>query len=232
MQIAIIVPVAQEDLTKIWQNLQQQLHKCQVLWPEVTITPWLVDDGVNAETSELLQQQMAITPQLRCLHLSRHFGYYGAVQAGLAAIQADAYIGLDPRFMAQFAQLPKLVDALVVGNFDVIGFACGKFDSFQDFALTAIVRRAMLHTWAHSGFALSDLAQVGFKQKRLAWLGPRPPRPHLSRWVVMLAVVWVATLSWTPLLSLAINVVLAAAIVWQLRWPKPPRIPYVVAHID
>lgn len=232
MHIAIIVPVAQQDLFAVFTQLDHQLQKCRLLWPEVSATTWLIDDGVNADASTQLEQLVVQTPHLHCLHLSRHFGYHGAVQAGLAGIQADAYIALDPHYQAQFAQLPKLFDALIVGRFAVIGFDCGKFDSFHDFAATAPARRALLQVWARNGFSLDDLAKVGFKQKRLAWLGPLPPAPRLPRWLVALAMALVVMFSWTPPLSMVLNILLAAALITQLRFERHTRVPYVVASIE
>lgn len=233
MQIAVLIPCYRaQKLNRVVASLQAQIDICTKLWPQVDFRLWLIDDGASpAVVDEIAQLKVSITNGHK-LALSRHFGYNAAVQAGLASIAADAYVVLDPEQPTMIETFATMIDALIVGGYQVVGFCRKHRELFHDCAFTAQVKRALLQGASRHAFALSDLQAIGFKQKRLAWIGPTPKR-QAPPWVLWgLAAVIVIALSFWPLGATVGNVILLGVclMLWQRRKPGGPS--YVISDID
>ncbi|WP_407895384.1 hypothetical protein [Lacticaseibacillus sp. N501-2] len=233
MQIALLMPCYRpQHLSQIMVAVQAQIDICTKLWPQVNFRLWLIDDGASPAVADEMAQLKASVPHAHKLGLSRHFGYDAAVQAGLASIAADAYVVIDPEQATMIDAFATMIDALVVGGYQVVGFASKHRDLFRDCAFTAQVKRALLQGASRHAFALSDLQDIGFKQKRLAWIGPMPKR-QAPPWVLWgVAVVIVIALSFWPLGATVGNVILLGICLtlWQRRKPGGPS--FVISTID
>ena len=233
MQIAVLMPCYRaQKLNRVVASLQAQIDICTKLWPQVDFRLWLIDDGASpAVVDEIAQLKVSITNGHK-LALSRHFGYDAAVQAGLASIAADAYVVLDPEQPTMIQTFATIIDALIVGGYQVVGFCRKRRDLFRNCAFTAQVKRALLQGASRHAFALSDLQSIGFKQKHLAWIGPLPKRPA-PPWVLWgVAGVIVIALSFWPLGATIGNVILLGVCLtlWQRRKPGGPS--FVISTID
>lgn len=231
MEIALLMPCYQPaTLMRAVDAVQAQLSDCVRLWPQARIRVWLIDDGAAAAVTSQIAQIKAALPDYHSLTLSRHFGYEAAVQAGLATIAADAYLVIDPERPAMFASIPTLLDALLVGGYAIVGFSHKRRTVFRNCALTAVAKRALLQATAQDAFTLDSLATIGFRQKRLLWHGPLPPRREAPRLLAIMAVVTIPILSWWPPAAIVLNMVLFATLVWQ--WRPRQRVPYIVSKSD
>lgn len=232
MQIALLMPCFRpQQLTRTLNQLQAQIDICTKLWPQVNFRLWLIDDGASAAVADEIAQLKASVPHAHKLGLSRHFGYDAAVLAGLASIAAEAYVVLDPEHPLMIDTMAAMIDALVVGGYQVVGFTSKRHDCFRDCAFTAQVKRALLQN-ARQTFALSDLQAIGFKQKRLAWIGPLPkrPAPPWGWWTI--AGIGVIALSFWPLGATVVNVILFGVCVMQWRRRPVGGPSYVISDID
>lgn len=233
MQIALMIPCYRpQALANSVAAIQTQIEICTKLWPQVSFELWLIDDGANAAVATTIAQLKASHPAVHKLSLSRHFGYPAAVQAGLASVSAEAYVVIDPEHPALFEALVSMVDALVVGSYQVVGFVAKHQVCFRDCAFTAQVKRALLQGAGRGEFSLAHLAEIGFKQKRLAWIGPLPKHPTPPWLLWALAAVVVIALSFWPLGASVGNVILLGVCfeLWQHHKPSGPS--YVISEIE
>lgn len=233
MQIALLMPCYRpQELAQTLKAVHTQVEVCTMLWPQVAIEIWLIDDGASPIVADEMAQLKVSIADVHKLSLSRHFGYDAAVLAGLASVSADAYVVIDPQHPAMIATIATMIDALIVGGYQVVGFTSKHHQWFDDCAFTALVKRALLQGASRHRFALVDLQDVGFKQKRLAWIGPLPKRqaPPWVLWGLMVVIVMV--LSFWPLLATIGNVILLGVCLalWQRRKLSGPS--YVISNID
>ncbi|MCI1986283.1 MAG: glycosyltransferase [Lactobacillus sp.] len=244
MQIAVILPWAQSTaVLPTLKTIRAQMQDCQRLWPQLRCDYWLIDDGVSEAVQSELRQAQARWPECHLLTLSRHFGYTGAVQAGLVTATADAYLVLDHRYPEQFAAIPQMLAAVIDAGSALVGFVSAQprhwwqkkpAMTFHDCLLTMPVKRAWLQAAARAGFSFDLLAEIGFKQKMLAWVGSWPATPATPRWPLVVAVGVVAVCCWWWPSAVALNVVLSGVVFWQWQHQqrRPPRVSYVVSSIQ
>ncbi|WP_125711401.1 hypothetical protein [Lacticaseibacillus porcinae] len=233
MQIALLLPCYHsQKLSQTVTAVQAQIDICTKLWPQVGFQLWLIDDGAGSTLADEIAQLKVSVENAHKLCLSRHFGYDAAVLAGLASVAADAYVVIDPEQPTMIETMVSMIDALVVGGYQVVGFGNKRRMIFRNCAFTAQVKRALLQGASRHVFALSDLQDIGFKQKRLAWIGSLPKRqaPPWLLWVI--AAVAVIALSFWPLGATVGNVILLGFCftLWQRRQPGGPS--YVISTID
>ncbi|WP_461215418.1 glycosyltransferase family protein [Lacticaseibacillus sp. GG6-2] len=231
MEIAILLPCYQPPtLATTLAAIEAQLNDCRQLWPQIQVAVWLINDGASPQVAEQIAKTKAQLPDHRCLTLSRHFGYTAAVQAGLATIAAPAYLVIDPQLPEMVGCIPALIDALVVGGYDIVGFSHRHRLIFHDCAFTAVAKRALLQNAAQGEFSLAQLAVIGFKQKQLRWHGPQPPSNRQPLIFALAVIAVLILLSLWPKTSLLLNIGLLAVIIWQ--WYPRQHIRYVVAKSD
>lgn len=233
MQIALLMPCYRpQDLSETLIAVSTQVEICAKLWPQVTIEIWLIDDGASSVVADEMVQLKVSIADAHVLSLSRHFGYDAAVLAGLASISADAYVVIDPQYPLMIDAIAPMIDALVVGGYQVVGFIGKHRQCFVDCAFTAVVKRALLQGASRHRFALAELQEIGFKQKRLAWIGTLPHRqaPPWVLWGMMVLVV--SALSFWPLLATIVNVILLGVCLTLWQRHKLGGLDYVISHID
>lgn len=244
MQVAVIIPWSEtKEILPPLLTIRKQLADCARLWPQIHYDYWLIDDGTATAIRTQLCQAQARWPECHLLTLSRHFGFLGAAQAGLATATADAYLILDVAYPAQFAAIPQLLAAMNDGGCAIVGFTSEQprhwwgqeaMVTFHDCLVTTPAKRALLQAAARAGFSLELLAEIGFKQKLLAWSGPWPKSPHTSRWPWAAVVGAVIFCGWWWPSAVALNVILSGVVLWQWRQQRQrlPRIGYVVSSIQ
>lgn len=252
-KVAVIIPsYEQRDLVAYVASVRKQLATTASLWPQSQFDYWLIDDGADEATHAAIHQLKALQPeQVHVIALSRHFGFEAAVQAGLASIQAELYVIIDPAYPKMVSALPELLAVYFTHHAEVGGFTPPLperlWQSLQGphtapiyhySLMTQQVRVALLKTAARQGFSLSLLKWVGFAQRYLPWQGRVPRAPENIPWwrfaLVLILAVLLAILpipAWLSLLLNAVQLVVLLGITWRPK-RRPPAQRYVIRQIQ
>jgi undecaprenyl-phosphate 4-deoxy-4-formamido-L-arabinose transferase len=89
-----------------------------------------VDDG-SRDSSLAMLRQFAEAPEIRVVELTRNYGQHAAILAGFSIVRGEIVITLDADLQNPPEEIPRLIEAMEEGGFDVVGtIRQGRKDSF------------------------------------------------------------------------------------------------------
>ena len=107
MKLAVVVPIYNEE-----DNLPELSRRLADACGRVEGADWqviYVDDGSTDKSADLVMQQHRADPRFTLVRLSRNFGPYPALSAGLAHADADAVVTIDGDLQDPPEAIPDLV---------------------------------------------------------------------------------------------------------------------------
>ena len=115
----------------------------------------LIDDGSQDESFAILSRLHQQDPRLRVIQFRRNFGQTAAFAAGFAAARGHLIITSDGDLQNDPRDIPKLVDRLESGGFDVVcGWRRERKDPWLSRRLPSAIANRMI-SWA-TGVRLND----------------------------------------------------------------------------
>jgi len=115
--ISVVIPVfnEEENLPALMERLRPVMSSLGR--PHEII---LVDDGSRDRSLDILKG-FAENPEVRVVELSRNYGQHAAVLAGFSIVRGGIIVTLDADLQNPPEEIPRLVQAMEEGNFDVVG---------------------------------------------------------------------------------------------------------------
>lgn len=107
MKLAVVIPLYNEQ-----DNLPELFRRLGAVFEQVEGAQWqviCVDDGSSDASAKLILEQHRMDPRFTLVQLSRNFGPYPALSAGLAHADADAVITMDGDLQDPPEVIPDLV---------------------------------------------------------------------------------------------------------------------------
>ena len=126
-QIAVVVPAFNEaeSLHELVERIDAAITEMGRTW-EV----WVIDDGSDDGTFEVVQDLAKVRPQVHGIKFGRNFGKAAALAAGFESVSADIIITMDADLQDDPAEIPDLV-ALIENGWDLVsGWKQDRKDSF------------------------------------------------------------------------------------------------------
>ncbi len=126
-QIAVVVPAFNEaeSLPELVERIDAAITEMGRTW-EV----WVIDDGSDDGTFEVVQDLAKVRPQVHGIKFGRNFGKAAALAAGFESVSADIIITMDADLQDDPAEIPDLV-ALIENGWDLVsGWKQDRKDSF------------------------------------------------------------------------------------------------------
>jgi undecaprenyl-phosphate 4-deoxy-4-formamido-L-arabinose transferase len=125
--ISLVIPVYNEE-----RNLKRLIERVlpTMLAMKRPFEVILVDDG-SRDTSLDILKDLAESPEIRVVELTRNYGQHAAILAGFSIVRGEIVVTLDADLQNPPEEIPRLITAMEEGNFDVVGtIRKGRQDSF------------------------------------------------------------------------------------------------------
>jgi undecaprenyl-phosphate 4-deoxy-4-formamido-L-arabinose transferase len=115
--ISLVIPVYNEE-----GNLPVLMQR---IWPVMTAMnrPFeviLIDDGSRDRSLEILKRFTSF-PEVRVVELTRNYGQHAAILAGFSIVRGEIIVTLDADLQNPPEEIPRLIDSMEKGEFDVVG---------------------------------------------------------------------------------------------------------------
>jgi len=123
VDISIVIPVYNEE-----ENIKELHTRLSNVLPAITekYEILLVDDGSTDNTFAILKDLNREDKRVKVIKFRKNFGQSAAISAGFGFSRGDVIITMDADLQNDPDDIPKLLDELEVGDYDVI---CGwRFD--------------------------------------------------------------------------------------------------------
>lgn len=181
-QLSIVIPAynESESLPVLLQQLQGVL-KTDTLAAEVIF----INDGSTDTTAEVLNALAAeASLRVHVIHFRRNCGKAEALTAGFQKASGDIVITLDADLQDDPAEIPKLLETLETGHYDVVsGWKYPRKDPLEKRAFSFVFNRV---TALFTGVKLHDM-NSGFKAYRAAVVKELYLYGDLHRYIPILA---------------------------------------------
>jgi len=115
--ISLVIPVYNEE-----GNLPLLMNRIRPVMSALR-RPWeliLVDDGSRDRSLEILKG-FTVHPEVRVVELTRNYGQHAAILAGFSIVRGGIVVTLDADLQNPPEEIPRLIDAMEEGGFDVVG---------------------------------------------------------------------------------------------------------------
>ena len=115
--ISLVIPVFNEE-----GNLPALMNRIRPVMSALK-RPWeviLVDDGSRDRSLEILKG-FTVHPEVRVVELTRNYGQHAAILAGFSIVRGGIVVTLDADLQNPPEEIPRLIDAMEEGGFDVVG---------------------------------------------------------------------------------------------------------------
>ena len=115
--ISLVIPVYNEE-----GNLPVLMNRIRPVMSALR-RPWeliLVDDGSRDRSLEILKG-FTVHPEVRVVELTRNYGQHAAILAGFSIVRGGIVVTLDADLQNPPEEIPRLIDAMEEGRFDVVG---------------------------------------------------------------------------------------------------------------
>jgi undecaprenyl-phosphate 4-deoxy-4-formamido-L-arabinose transferase len=115
--ISLVIPVFNEE-----GNLPVLMNRIRPVMSALR-RPWeliLVDDGSRDRSLEILKG-FTVHPEVRVVELTRNYGQHAAILAGFSIVRGGIVVTLDADLQNPPEEIPRLIDAMEEGGFDVVG---------------------------------------------------------------------------------------------------------------
>jgi len=107
VNVAVVIPLYNEQ-----DNLPELFGRLRKVFEQIPEVQWQVigvDDGSRDASAQIVLDQQRTDPRFALVQLSRNFGPYAALSAGLAHADADAVITMDADLQDPPEVIPELV---------------------------------------------------------------------------------------------------------------------------
>ena len=115
--ISLVIPVYNEE-----ENLRSLMERIRPVMQDMG-RPYeiiFVDDG-SRDSSLSILKGLAGEPEVKVVELVRNYGQHAAILAGFSAVTGDIIITLDADLQNPPEEIPKLVNEMEAGSYDVVG---------------------------------------------------------------------------------------------------------------
>jgi undecaprenyl-phosphate 4-deoxy-4-formamido-L-arabinose transferase len=115
--ISLVIPVFNEE-----GNLSALMNRIRPVMSALK-RPWeiiLVDDGSRDRSLSILKE-FTVHPEVRVVELTRNYGQHAAILAGFSIVRGDIVVTLDADLQNPPEEIPRLIDAMEKGGYDVVG---------------------------------------------------------------------------------------------------------------
>ena len=118
MMVSVVIPVYNEEgnLRLLMERLQAALkglpYPCEIV---------MIDDGSRDASLAILKELAAREPALRVVELTRNYGQHAAIMAGFSIVRGDIVVTLDADLQNPPEEIPRLVQVMQDGAYDVVG---------------------------------------------------------------------------------------------------------------
>ena len=127
VQVAVVIPVynEEENLPVLMRRLMPVMQGLNKSFEIV-----LIDDGSHDNSLEILKG-FTKDAHVKVVELTRNYGQHAAIMAGFSVIEADIVVTMDADLQNPPEEIPKLVNVMEEGGYDVVGsIRKGRKDSF------------------------------------------------------------------------------------------------------
>lgn len=125
--ISLVIPVYNEEA-----NLPRLMERIKPVMARLA-RPYeiiLVDDGSRDDSLEILKG-FTEQSEVRIVELTRNYGQHAAILAGFSIVRGEIVITLDADLQNPPEEIPRLIETMEQGRFDVVGtIRKGRKDSF------------------------------------------------------------------------------------------------------
>jgi undecaprenyl-phosphate 4-deoxy-4-formamido-L-arabinose transferase len=125
--ISLVIPVYNEErnLTKLMERITPVMSAMERPYEVI-----LVDDGSRDRSLDILKE-IARSPEVRVVELTRNYGQHAAILAGFSIVRGEMIVTLDADLQNPPEEIPRLINSMEEGGFDVVGtIRRGRKDSF------------------------------------------------------------------------------------------------------
>lgn len=115
--VSLVIPVYNEE-----ENLSPLMARIRPVMTAMK-RPWeviLVDDG-SRDLSLSILQGFTVEPEVRVVELTRNYGQHAAILAGFSIVRGGIIVTLDADLQNPPEEIPRLIEAMEEGRFDVVG---------------------------------------------------------------------------------------------------------------
>ncbi|MGZ3596161.1 MAG: glycosyltransferase [Syntrophales bacterium] len=115
--ISLVIPVYNEE-----ENLRSLMERIRPVMQGMG-KPYeivFVDDG-SRDSSLSILKDLAGEPEVKVVELVRNYGQHAAILAGFSVVRGDIVITLDADLQNPPEEIPKLVNEMEAGSYDVVG---------------------------------------------------------------------------------------------------------------
>ena len=115
--ISLVIPVFNEEgnLPVLMSRIRPVMSALRRPWEVI-----LVDDGSRDRSLEILKG-FTVHPEVRVVELTRNYGQHAAILAGFSIVRGGIVVTLDADLQNPPEEIPRLIDAMEEGGFDVVG---------------------------------------------------------------------------------------------------------------
>jgi len=112
-----VVPVFNEEgnLSALMDRIRPVMSALKRPWEII-----LVDDGSRDRSLSILKG-FTVHPEVRVVELTRNYGQHAAILAGFSIVRGDIVVTLDADLQNPPEEIPRLIDAMEKGGYDVVG---------------------------------------------------------------------------------------------------------------
>jgi undecaprenyl-phosphate 4-deoxy-4-formamido-L-arabinose transferase len=115
--ISLVIPVFNEEgnLSALMDRIRPVMSALKRPWEII-----LVDDGSRDRSLSILKE-FTVHPEVRVVELTRNYGQHAAILAGFSIVRGDIVVTLDADLQNPPEEIPRLIDAMEKGGYDVVG---------------------------------------------------------------------------------------------------------------
>ncbi len=154
-KLSILIPIYYNE-QNLPTTIPELLHTVRMLPPDMESELIFVDDGSRDGSFAILERAAQNDPRIKVIRLSRNFGAYMALLAGLEAATGDCISVIMADLQDPPELIPQMVNEWRTGHKIVIASRTVREDAFVDRIFASLFWRFMKR------FALHDLPTGGF----------------------------------------------------------------------
>jgi len=154
-KLSILVPIYFNE-QNLPTTIPELLNTVRMLPPDMESELIFIDDGSRDGSYALLRQAALADPRIKVIRLSRNFGAYMALLAGLDAATGDCISVIMADLQDPPEMIPQMLSEWRAGHKIVIASRSNREDAFKDRIFASIF------WWFMKRFAIHELPKGGF----------------------------------------------------------------------
>jgi glycosyltransferase involved in cell wall biosynthesis len=182
-RLSFVIPFMDEEATlrELADRIDQAARSC--LGPGETYELWFIDDGSRDNSLKVVEELVALRPEVHLLELQGNFGKSAALAAGFSEARGEIVFTLDADLQDDPKEIPRLLAKLDEGFDLVSGYKEKRNDPFSK-VIPSRIFNAMVRSL--TGIRLHDV-NCGFKAYRAVVLKNLRLYGEMHRFVPVLA---------------------------------------------